>query len=343
MRSRSAALITALVVVAAMLAVVGSTSASSPRSAAAHARAERARTLAYWTPARMRAAKPRDFVVDAGRFVPARSHAKPERRKPGGGGVVTGASWPNGKGEIYTASGRVLFTLGGIDYICSGSVVTDARSGYSIVLTAGHCAYDETAGGTQSGFATNWLYIPEFDSNPTYTCAITTYGCWTASALVVNRGFATAGGFNTQATTYDWAFAVVGPGGKSGTASLEALGSFALSTSSVANGTQVGAFGYPAAGKYHGNDLTYCSGGVGRDVLNANKTYRLDCDMTGGSSGGPWLAPFDGSGDHGSLSSVNSYGYSGIRGMYGPVFNSNTAATFNSANSSGTTSNTIVN
>ena len=337
MRSRRAALATLLVVASVLTLLAPTVSARSSGGAA-----ERARILAYWTPARIRAAIPRDFVRTSHGFV-ATQGAKP-RAKPGGGGggTVSGASWPNGKGKIYTASGRVVFTLGGTDYICSGSVVSDSRSGASIVLTAAHCAYDETAAGSQSGFATNWLYIPEFDSSPTYTCANTTYGCWTADALVVHNGFASAGSFNTQATTYDWAFAVIGSGGKTGSASLEALGTFGLNTSAVANSTAVGAFGYPAAGKYHGTDLTYCSGSVGRDPYNDNLTYRLGCDMTGGSSGGPWLAPFDGSGNNGQLSSVNSYGYSGVRAMHGPVFNSNTAATFSAAESNGTTSNTIV-
>jgi hypothetical protein len=338
------ALISVLVVIS-LVTIAAPVLAARPSGAggASGAAAERARILSYWTPARIANAAPRDFA-----FSPVRGYtltrAPGPKAKPGpGGGAVGGASWPNGKGKIYVASGRVVFTMDGSDWICSGSVVTDSRSGYSIVLTAAHCAYDETANGAQSGFATNWMYIPQFDSSPTYTCSNTAFGCWTAQALVVHRGFATAGSFNTQATVHDWAFAVVGPGGKSGSASLEALGTFGLSTSAVSNNTTVGAFGYPAAGKYHGKDLTYCSGPIGRDPLNDNLTYRLACDMTGGSSGGPWLAPFDGSGDGGQLSSLNSYGYSGIRAMHGPVFNSETGQTFSTATSAGTTSNTIVN
>ena len=82
------------------------------------------------------------------------------------------------------------------DYICSGTVVTDNRNNYSIVLTAGHCAYDASDG----GFARNWMFIPEFDSAPSYTCSAAKYGCWTAGALVIDSGFATSGSFNTQAT-----------------------------------------------------------------------------------------------------------------------------------------------
>ena len=61
------------------------------------------------------------------------------------------------------ASGKVWFEMGTDAYICSGAVVHDTRSDYSLVLTAGHCAYDET----NRAFATNWMFIPQFDSNPT--------------------------------------------------------------------------------------------------------------------------------------------------------------------------------
>ena len=295
------------------------------------------RTVAHWTPERMQAAKPRDFVFDSERgFVPA----KPG--KPGGGGglvvTVTGASWTNTNTLVYRASGKVYFELGASAYICSGAVVEDARSGYSLVVTAAHCAYDET----NLQFATFWMFIPEFDSNPTYSCAGTTYGCWSAAALVVHSGYANAGGFNSQATVHDYAIAVVGPGGKSGGSQLDAtVGDFGIRFSSVADGTQTSAFGYPAAGKYAGSDLVYCAGAVKSDPYNSNLTYKLGCDMTGGSSGGPWLTAFTTSTGDGTLTSVNSYTYSFVRNtMHGPKFDARTQTVYSTAN--GATFNTIV-
>lgn len=278
--------------------------------------------VAHWTPARLRAAVPRDFVKTGAGFVP--------KARPGGGGGVTGASWTGG-GTILRASGKVYFEMGAGAYVCSGSVATDSRTGYSLVLTAGHCAYDET----NRAFARNWLFIPNFDGAPTFTCSSTVYGCWTAEALVVHSGFANAGGFNTQATVHDFAFAVVGAGGKTGVdPQLDAaVGSFALTSTQVSAGDTLFAFGYPAAGKYHGNDLTYCSGKIFTDSLNDNLTWGIACGMTGGSSGGPWLSGFNTSTGVGTLSSLNSYGYSGIKNMYGPKFNSDTQDVYNRANS----------
>jgi hypothetical protein len=283
------------------------------------------RVVAHWTPARLKAAVPRDYVRTSSGLVP--------RAKPGTG--VTGASWTGG-GRILQASGKVYFEMGSSAYVCSGSVANDSRSGYSLVLTAGHCAYDET----NRRFATNWLFIPNFDGAPTFTCGSTVHGCWTAQALVVHSGYATAGGFNTQATVHDFAFAVVGPGGKSNGQLDGTVGSFPIAYSGVSAGNTLFAFGYPAAGKYHGNDLTYCSGQIFTDQYNDDLTWGMACGMTGGSSGGPWLSSFNTGTGVGTLSSLNSYGYNGLKNMYGPKFNSNTQAVYNGAN--GATSNTIV-
>lgn len=288
--------------------------------------------VAYWTPARMASAIPRDFTFDE-----ARGFQPLARPGSGGTGATTGASW-NGGGRVKEATGKVYFEMDGGAYVCSGSVATDSRSGYSLVLTAAHCAYDETNG----AFATRWLFIPDFDQSPTFTCSQTEYGCWTASALVVHSGYATAGGFNTQATLHDFAFAVVGPGGKSGTQLDATVGSFPLAIPGfTAPGQTAYAFGYPAAQKYKGNDLVYCAGEIFEDPYNDKLTWGLPCKMTGGSSGGPWFSGFDTSTGTGALSSVNSYGYSGVSAMHGPKFNSDTADVYTSADNA-TSQNVIV-
>ncbi len=339
MRIQRSATVAATLVLAALPILASGAAAGGGASAqAARERAEHNRIVNYWTQARMRAAVPRDFAFDSVRGY----HIAP-LAKPGGGG--TGASWPDGLGQVYRSTGKVYFEMGSSAYVCSGTALGDSRSTYSLVITAGHCVYDETSGNGQlSGFATNWLFIPQFDSSPTFTCANTTIGCWTATALVVNGGFARAGGFTTTATHYDWGFAVVGGGGKTGTA-LQLDGQvtpYGYSASAMAGGTIVDAFGYPAAQKYHGNDLTYCQGPIGFDANTGNTNYKLACGMTGGSSGGPWLSGFNATtGNGGTIQSVNSYGYSGQSNMYGPIFNTTTTDTYTRANQ--VITNTIVN
>ena len=313
---RSVALVVLLALVA-LPAVVGPASAASPNS-------KHDRILAYWTKERIQSARPRDFVRQpGGKFEPAK------RPAPGGpgSGNTTGSLWPDGKGTLYRVVGRVLFTMDGGNWICSGVAATDARGDISVVVTAAHCAYDQV----NKAFATNWMFFPEFDTTPSYTCDASVYGCWTADRLVVHSGFANQPGFTSTATLYDWAFAVTAAGGKA-LGQLDALGSFPIAFTSYGSGTAVTATGYPAGGKYSpGNELVYCSGGLAFDAWNLNRTYRLSCDMTGGSSGGPWLTSFATSGNTGTLSSLNSYTYNGGASMYGPKFNAYTQATWNAA------------
>ena len=232
MRYRVVALLATLLLLTLLPAT--SAVAAGPQAAAAHARAN---VLAYWTPARLQAARPRDFTFDPVRgFQP---NGKPGGGGSGGGGTgtITGASWPASASDPITrATGRVLFSMGGCDWICSGSVATDTRSGFSTVLTAGHCVVDSDTG----EFATNWMFIPAFDLAPTYTCASAPYGCWTATALVARTEFATAGAFNDAAVTHDWGFAVVAGGGKqsNSTAQLDTTvgGTFTLDASTAAVG-----------------------------------------------------------------------------------------------------------
>jgi hypothetical protein len=252
---------------------------------------------------------------------------------PSGGGSVTGASWTGG-GDILNGTGRVLFTLGGTDYICSGSVVAETDAAHSVVLTAGHCA-SENDGTTK---ATNWMFIPSFDTAPTYTCGQTTYGCWVADAIYGDSAFLNAGGFNDTAVQHDWAFAVVSTGGRQTTSTLQldtAVGvRFPIAFSGVSAGDTLSAFGYPAAGRYKGKDLTYCRGPIGTDAQTSNTTWSMACNMTGGSSGGPWVSAADTTAypqATTTLRSLNSYGYSGVSNMYGPKFNGNTQAVYNAA------------
>jgi V8-like Glu-specific endopeptidase len=295
-------------------------------------KSEHDRIVEFWTNERVAQAKPREFVYDPATkgFHPA---AKPGGGGGGGGGggapTVLGASW-NGGGAVANTTGKVLFAMGGSYWVCSASVVQDDTSGRSIILTAGHCAVDETNG----EFATNWMFVPNYDAAPApldtggLFCNSTKYGCWTAQELVVSNAFATAGSFNATATMHDYAFAVVGAGGKTGVSpDLDSVvqGGQVLSTINPAVNTSLSLFGYPAAGRYRGNDLVYCQGPVGSDALNGNLTYQVACNMTGGSSGGPWFSGFNSNTGRGTLVSVNSYGYSGITAMYGPKFNDETA------------------
>ena len=216
--------------------------------------------------------------------------------------------------------------MGGGAWICSGAVATDSRTDYSLVLTAGHCAVDADTG----EFATNWMFIPAFDLNPTYTCASTTFGCWTATALVVRREFASAGGFNSTAIQHDWAFAVVAGGGKEpAPASSWTDGRVVRARRHLRRGQHAHRARLPGRREVHGSDLVYCQGRSAR-TLGRQRDVPDGLQHDGRQLGGPWL--LDAKAGYGAkLKSLNSYGYSGIKNMYGPIFNAETAATYTAA------------
>ena len=321
------------ILLAALAVTLLAPGAVGARGDASAARAEHDRIVAYWTPARMAAAKPKDYAYDPklGKIVP---FARP------GGGSTTGASW-TGNGAIEQRSGKLYFSTSGGNWQCSASVANStAAGGQAVILTAGHCVYDGS-----EGWSFNLMYIPDFDSSPTYTCGQTVHGCWTATRLGVHENFHPSGFGPDAALRVDYGFALVGPGGHSGIADLDTVtGGYGLNTGTVANSVTKWAFGYPAAGRYKGKDLTYCTGSTVDDPYGVG-TWGMVCNMTGGSSGGPWIYGTTNPAVYTAgtlLTSVNSYGYSGLNYMFGPRFNTATGVVFGDVQDGSATGGTTV-
>lgn len=322
-----------LIVVTVMAMALAAAGAGVGAGNGADARSEHQRIVDYWTPERVANATPRDIVLDhlPNGVVP--NKGKPPGTPGGGGGgtdtATKGSSW-TGAGAVLQTTGKVLFKMGSSNYVCSGSVARDGVAGRSLVLTAGHCVYDDAA----NKFAINWMFVPEFDTSPTFTCANTEWGCWTATALVTTQAWAETD-FN-----HDIGFAVMGTGTE-GTYLDTAVGAQAIAFNQT-HPDYVYAFGYPAAKKYNGSDLVYCAGDDFPDPYGSTD-HGLDCNMTGGSSGGPWFIGFDEPTGTGTLNSVTSFGYRGLKDvLFGPYFGPLEKATYTVAKSESTTGNTLV-
>lgn len=283
----------------------------------------------FWTKSRIKKAKPRDFIFNPAsrKFRPA-----PSRRFKLDMFTNLGSSWTSG-GPVARNTGKVFFALGTQYYVCSGTVVYDGANDRSVVVTAAHCAYDET----NNIWASNWMFVPDYDAAPVSLttsgsfCADTSYGCWTARSLIVPRAFASQSSFNADAAKHDYAFAVLGAGGKGNTQLDAVVGAQSIDFVKRDLEANTWLFGYPAQGRYKGIDLMYCKGLIGYDRAIEYETYRLPCRLTGGSSGGPWMSPFSDSGSTvgtGTVMSVTSYGYAGIKALYGPIFNDETLQMF---------------
>jgi hypothetical protein len=278
--------------------------------AAATTRAEHRQVVEYWTPTRMRNAVPGSRLV-AGRSTASAGGAvergtptvigpRAAKGKPTGGSADGTGGYYTGGGKVVQTTGKVFFTLGGTNYVCSGS--SASSSNHDVVLTAGHCL-NEGPG----DYATNWAFVPAYDDGAR------PYGTFTARQLVTTTQWANQGDFD-----YDVGFAVVNP--VSGTDLTDTVGSQGIGFN-LARGQLTHAFGYPAARPYDGTDIAWCYDTVFADTYYGSQDQGMDCNMTGGSSGGPWMVGYSTGTGVGTLNSVNSFGYRGIKDvMWGPYF-----------------------
>lgn len=260
----------------------------------------------YWTPERMKTAAPGDVLV-------AGKTARPGAEKLGGVPAEVPATAPvlkatSGPLTPIRTIGKVFFTLGGQNYVCSGNSVS--ASNRSTVSTAGHCL-NEGPG----AYATNWVFAPAYENGNS------PYGKWSARKLSAPSQWVSKGDIN-----FDTGFAVVST--LNGKSLADVVGASGVAFNQP-RGLNYTAFGYPAGAPYDGQRLWSCSGKATNDQVNRSYTTQgIPCTMTGGSSGGPW---FIGSGSQGKQNSINSYGYNGLQVMYGPYWGSVIQSTYSAA------------
>jgi hypothetical protein len=270
-----------LAALACALAIVPTAQARVKTKAVAQ---DKAAVQRYWTPERMRNARPADRIL-SGTFAPA---AKPVRKAAGAAVQVP----PPYTSQPTSTNGKVFFTESGLNYVCSGTALLSGNK--SVVWTAGHCVND--GAGT---FVTNWAFVPAYadGSRP--------YGTWTARRLLTTSGWNASSDFS-----YDNGAAVVNTSG--GRALTDVVGGVKPTFNYPRRQTYV-SHGYPAAPPFNGQRLYTCTSPLRYDDTSANPpTMGIDCNMTGGSSGGGWTV-------NGSLESVNSYGYTTLPNvMFGP-------------------------
>ncbi|WP_404285381.1 trypsin-like serine peptidase [Glutamicibacter arilaitensis] len=265
----------------------------------------------YWTPERMENAKSADSLTNGKATSNAPLKAGKSKKIAGQDAKMRNenANKPKRGSAVSPVShiGKVFFTLGGSDYVCSGNSVVSANE--STVSTAGHCA-NEGPG----AFATRWVFVPAYENGNA------PYGSFAATELVAPTQWSNGGDIS-----YDTAFAVVTD--NSGVSLADQVGASGVAFNQ-ARGLSYTAFGYPAASPFNGETLQSCSGRATADPYGQSQSQGIPCDMTGGSSGGPWFL----GGSDGYQNSVNSFGYSGVRNtMFGPYWGSVVEQAYNAA------------
>ena len=260
----------------------------------------------YWTADRMLTAIPGDVL--AGKALERGNRSSPLLVEKGKSTEVKAS---RGKQTLTQSEtpvktvGKVFFTLAGSNYVCSGNSVSSKNK--STVSTAGHCV-NEGPG----AYVTNFAFVPAYNNN------VRPYGTWTARTLVTTTQWAQQGDIN-----YDGGFAVMNT--VNGSTLTGTVGGQGIAFSQP-RGLFYNAYGYPAAGKFNGQTLKSCSGTATNDPYGT-QSQGIPCDMTGGSSGGPWLIN-----SNTVINSLNSFGYQGVRNtMFGPYFGSQIQSAYSAA------------
>ena len=298
--------------------------------------------LDYWTPARMRRAEPVVPVMPEVESAPAPAPA-PESggaptvvppAAPGSDstprllrGSVGSAARGGGKATLVgdpaapkvRTHGKIFFsTVGGSapdDYVCSGTVINSRNR--SLVLTAGHCVYDAESGG---GASVNLVFVPAYRGGEM------PYGVWAAKSLAYPAKWK-----RDASLSYDIGAAVM-QRNEDGQRLQSITGARGVGFDQPRD-QKYRAFGYPVEGRFLlSQDEYQCrSGNRGSDVpASGPSTIKIACDMTGGASGGGWIARGK------SLVSVTSYYYASQPGfLYGPYFSSTAKALYKKVRGSG--------
>jgi hypothetical protein len=290
--------------------------------------AAREKALAhYWTPARMKAAKPDWQMHGLGALAGAKPGTGGTTKVSGPATRIAGTTsattpkpadragarrlkpqsfypnYPVGSPVARTA-GKVFFTSFGVNYVCSGTIVN--TEGKSTVWTAGHCVSDGGA------WNYNWVFVPNYASGWAPYGVWSSYQLWTTTAWFNNNNdFANDVGASIMYRN----------GGRRITDYLGGQGI----TWNYPIGYYVYAFGYPQAYPFNGCCLveapgyTYNGGGGTIYMLN---------DMTGGSSGGGWLTSFNG--NWGYINGHNDFKYTAYpQYMFSPYYGNQVGSLYN--------------
>ncbi|MGP4047880.1 trypsin-like serine peptidase [Streptomyces sp. 2A115] len=216
---------------------------------------------------------------------------------------VAAKAVPTGYHDNAAEAGKVLFDSPEGTMVCSATVVEDpANPGKSnLVWTAGHCVH----AGKKGGWYRNIAFVPSYNNDGLTAAELQTatkeevapYGVWwgdwaQTSDQWIEQGGATGG----EGASYDFAVIHVTPEKGSEGKSLEETVGSALpvdfNAPAVPEVASITATGYPAAKPFDGETMYQCVDKPGR--LSIAKTeptmYRIGCTMTGGSSGGGWVA-----------------------------------------------------
>jgi V8-like Glu-specific endopeptidase len=236
-----------------------------------------AATKQYWTAAKMR---------NAQELIPTRTDAAGESYGTANLDFTRSRITPQSANRAapYKMTGKLFFsTTGGSNFVCSGSVIA-----MRIVLTAAHCIHPGTG-----SFYTNWTFVPGYDGTQPTLALQRPYGTWSWTSAQVPTNWLSTGGSLPNPT--DFGVIVVADQSFNGGPLLkiaQKAGKYSFSLGHLFD-NHVTMLGYPCnfdscaiMQRVDSSDHRVPPG------YSGGNAYEYGSDMTGGSSGGPWLENF---------------------------------------------------
>ncbi len=295
-----------------------------------------AKQQTYWTSARMMSARSADTLITNITIPKARLTPQTPGRSTASGSAqpvapkgatqvkpviknalrVTDAfSFPQSYYSYYPYStvGKIFFTdpQTGYNYVCSGASVNSTN--LNVVDTAGHCV---VGGGSAGDWYTNWAFCPQ------YYYGYAPYGCWYARYSVTSYDW-----FYSGSLEDDFGDVAVWPNAYGNLVNVVGGTGWAYGQSTS---QYFYPFGYPAEAPFDGNSMYYCADTGTAYGFDDGTVISAYCDMTGGSSGGPWLISLNGT--FGYVNGHNDFKYTSDNyHMYSPYYDSDWYNVFNVA------------
>jgi V8-like Glu-specific endopeptidase len=274
-----------------------------------------AAVTAYWTPERMRNAKPLD--------APATGTHDDQRsgKSDGPRGSIQPAAPTVRTLDVGTqlvdsqTVGKVFLhdPFTNTDGQCSGSAVNSGKK--RLVMTVGHCVH----GGPGRQWMTNWTFAPRYRNgvNPAY-------GLWSARQLTALNTWTANGNYDN-----DMGIAIMNTNG-SGQRIVDVLGGNGLRWNWGYN-VAVTDLGYPCNAPFSCQIQYFCSGNT--KYAGHGEQVELYCDFKGGASGAPWLMEYNDQNGIGYINSLDSHDHGVPHADNGPYFDNDIKILFDYAES----------
>jgi hypothetical protein len=273
-------------------------------ASASSERAEAARVARFWTPERMRNARPLDLVVGAdgkGR-IGAGSAADPAA-------ATSFLSVTTPDVAPYSFNGRIFIRRGKLAGYCSGTAINSPTR--QLVLTAGHCVNS----GREDGKASVWSNFLEFV--PAFSGGVAPFGAYVARRQKI---FAPTQWTKQGNPDFDMGAFLTLPNSE-GVNVADAVGGGATIVTNLTRHQTFQTYGYPGETKH----MQACTSPyIGDDLLSnpfpGPPTLGIRCHWAPGASGGGWLIA-----EGTQINGINTYLHFGNKSRtFGPYFSRET-------------------